>query len=103
MVATFGARGMGSYFVNRNADDPGETDMPVKLIVATWLFFGASFIPYIGYFTSIPCLACVLALLFSKNPRVRKHGKISGAIVITLLVISFVIGAIFYQKIPPLE
>ncbi len=103
MVATFGTRGMGLYFVNRNAGDPGETDMPVKLIVATWLFFGASFIPYIGYFTSIPFLACAVALLFSKNPRARRHGKISGAIALVLLVIAFVLGVVFYQRIPPLK
>lgn len=102
-AATFGTRGMGLYFVNRSAVDSGETDMPIKLIVATWLLFGASFIPYVGYFTSIPFLACAVALLFSKNLRARKHGKISGAIALGLLVIFFVIGVVFYHEIPPLK
>ena len=54
-------------------------------------------------FTSIPFLACAVALLFSKNPRARRHGKISGAIALVLLVIAFVLGVVFYQRIPPLK
>ena len=100
LVATFGTRGLGFYFLGRYDQDPGEPDVRIKLIVSTWLLFAISLlpVPYVAYITYAPFMVCGLILIFSKNRTARKHGKYALGGFIALLAIFFVIGFIFYKK-----
>lgn len=94
-ITTFGSRGFGLFTLSRYEQDPGDPNMPIKLIVATWLLFGFGAIPSLGYVSLALFLCCGITLLFSRNRRRRKHGLVSLGTAVGIMMILFLVGWFF--------
>ena len=100
LVATFGTRFLGLHFLALHERDSGEPDTPIRLIVATWLLFACSFIPYLGYVAFIPFIVCSIVLCCSKSRKAKRHGRVLLSLIAVLVLTLFAIGFIYYDRFP---